>query len=491
MPTILDRAIEYLSPEWGAKRLAHREVIRFGYRAATQTRISGRGRPLARSADGQLERGWDRRKMVDRSRQLERDSALAAGCFDRYTENTVGPNGIRPRSTAPNKDFGKRALDKFLLWAGDRQLVDVRAMANLWELQPLLFRSKARDGDVGAIKLSTGHLQGVESHQIASPSGSTISSRMVDGIELDSRGAPLRYYVVGAEQDRGIGGGRRRPSASVPAGDMIFDARRLRLNQTRGTPILSGSAHVFDQVDGYLEAVITAARMAACFGLVLHSKQKRRGLPTETDIDGNAVQKMRVEPAKILQVGEGDKVTQINPSQPGSQFDQITATFGRLVGIPFGMPLEVAFLDFSRTNYSSARAALLQAYRAWKAAHAQFCAGTLKPIWDWKITSWIEAGELEAPAGLTLEQLLQHEWDQPSWAWIDPLKEIEATLLAVDGGLDALQDVACRMGGGDWFKLLERRKVELEAIEAAGIEVGRSKKTRPPGASGGSDDQNT
>ncbi len=49
------------------------------------------------------------------------------------------------------------------------------------------------------------------------------------------------------------------------------------------------------------------------------------------------------------------------------------------------------------------------------------------------------------PAG-KLDKFLVHQWQGRRWQWVDPLKDIEASLAAIRGGLSTPQIVAAQMG---------------------------------------------
>ena len=57
----------------------------------------------------------------------------------------------------------------------------------------------------------------------------------------------------------------------------------------------------------------------------------------------------------------GDKVAPFTPSRPNSGYGQFVENVLRHIGAGLNIPFELLMKDFSKTNYSSARAALLEA----------------------------------------------------------------------------------------------------------------------------------
>jgi lambda family phage portal protein len=477
----LDSAIKVLSPTLALERMGARlsaeQLSGMFNRGARYSRTDGRT-TTGRGASGDVinERGLDRREFVDRARQLERDSVIAETLLSRSTEAVVG-DGYRPQAKTADPKWNEKAEALWKEWAGTTAC-DVRGMSKFPELLGLGFRSCLRDGDVGAVKLAAvpgdrlgGRLRMFESDELADPRG--FAANRVDGVDLDEAGKPVGFWLL---QSLNTGWADRRAIPNhvrVPADYVLFLARRLRLGHTRGLSALATIAWLIDQIDGNVEAITTSARMAACFGLILKRKRGMPGLPTTTGADGIARRKMRVEPGAFIEVDIDEDVTQLDPKQPTQDFPQFIRMLARLVALAFGLPLEVAFLDFSQTTYASSRGALLQAWKTWR-GHQERMKTFCTSIYQWKIVEWIEAGLLPYRA-----DALEHAWLCPGWQWLDPEAEIKAAMAAIDAGLETHSAVAARMGL-DLEELLVQATKDRAALRAAGVPEVRSTLTRDP-----------
>lgn len=474
----LDAAIALFSPRWAAERVAWRraraDLERFGYRSATRSRTDRPASSVRGSATWHLEAAYQRENMMFRARELERDNGLADGLLTRSVENVVGI-GIRPQARTKDKAWNKAAEARFAKWAKE---CDVRGFDSFYALQALTFRSYLRDGDVGTLFLSDGRLQSVEADQIADPPGMTGNARFIDGVETDIAGRPIRYHVV---DERDVMYGKGVPDRrsivkriEIPAEDMLFLSRRKRLNQTRGEPIFAQGAWLFDQIDGNVEAVTIAARIAACFGLVVKRGAPYSGLPTTTGADGKSYRDWAIEPGMVKEIEATDSLEQINPHQPTQNFSEFIALMARLVGIPLGLPYELVFLDFSKTNFSSARASLIQAYKTFRAHQVRLVESWCEPIWKRCVRRWIDGGELpEVP------DWDAHAWTLPGWQWVDPKAEVDSALTAIDAGIKTLHDVITEQGR-DYDEVIATRAQEIKDFEAAKIPLVRSASTRDP-----------
>lgn len=470
-----ENLMTFLSPSWALERQRLRvqsgelENLQInGYRNARYTRVSGRTRPTEGRADFWLEVGYDRRELVDRARQLERDSVIAEALLSRATENVVG-NGYKLRAQSTNPAWNDQVEEMWHEWVMNE--ADIRGLSTLHDLMALSYRSWLRDGDVGVIKHMSGALQFVESDQIANPLGNIPTKKHIDGVELDENGKPVAFLVVTDPDPQWASVRFGQEFTRVPAQDMLYLARRQRHGQTRGLSAFSSISWLLDQIDGHLEAVTVAARMAACVGLIIERQNRQSGLTQVVDSHGNVRRQLTLEPGMIGEIGQGDKIHQIDPKNPAQSFPDYLATLGRLVGLSFGLPLEIAFLDFSRTNYSSARASLLQAHKVWE-IHQGMMARFQSEIYRWWLYRQMTTGKVRAR-----RDAFKHDWIMPGWKWVDPEKELNADLAAVDAGIMSLADLAEKQGK-DLSKLLDARAAEIKLKEQLGIPDVRSRMTR-------------
>ena len=341
----IERAIETVSPRWASERAMWREYHAWaagGYRGAITTRLAGGTPPTQGSPDFHAENDYSRELIADRAQQLCRDNCLARGIVERAADNIVS-RGIRPQARTDDPQWNARAEELFNAWAEGE--ADCRRMSSFWELQRLLTISYLRDGDVGVVMLGDGSLQPIEAQRIAAPLGMERSPNHVDGIDLHPKtGRPLRFHVVERRPDETyLAQYRDMPErTTVSAERMLFIARRQSPSQTRGESCLAQSVELFVHIDRLLEAVVTAARMAACFGVMIEQPMPYGGLPTETSRSGASSQSWKIEPAMVKRIRPGEKVSTLSPAQPTQSLDGFVRLLARVAGTPLGLPTEAA-----------------------------------------------------------------------------------------------------------------------------------------------------
>lgn len=482
---LIDRVIRYFSPGAAVRRSQERAVldsmpaIEAVYRGQLPTRIAtpwntsigfqGANNPLNR---------WRLTKMRDRSRDLERNNAIACGLLDRCVDNVIGPHGIRAVPQTGDSDFDKLVTEKWERWT---EVCDIRGYCSFAEMQRLTLRGHLRDGDAGIAFVKAGgdvKLQGVPGDQIDTQYGQIPDPSVLDGIRFDNKGRPTQFSIIGYDL---MG---QRSQSWVSANDFVFFPRLRYTTQYRGEPAFSQIFNLLDQIDGYLEAIVVASRVAACQSLLVKTTDASKifgGLQTTINSQNQTQPIVNFEPGMVRYLKPGEDVVQIKPEQPHADFVNFLTELLRIAGVTFGMPLELVLLDFSRTNYSSARASLLQAYRSFQTLQQQFIDTVLKRIYRWRISRWVATGELEVPTALRGNPAKgqpptywKHTWIAPGWAWVDPVKEIQAAMLEVDLGITSLTDIAAQHGKilTEIFQrrsneLIEQRKLDIPVIHSS------------------------
>lgn len=424
--------------------------------------------------------------MVRRARQIDENNILGASLLDRAVDNIIGEQMVvEPTTDSPA--FNDKVAG---LWKDYSLNADERMVDSFPELQRKWYRARLRDGDIGIILLRSGRLQSIESDFIQSPNlFDDTNGKIVEGVELSASGRPLGFHIATS--------GQPGNTSRVRGEDFVWNFKNTRLNRTaiRGVSVLAELAPLLDQIDGTIEAVVMAHRMSALFGLIRHSDTPATSFNnlanTTTNADGNEQKSITLEPGMVAYVGQGEVIDQIRPEHPSTNFSEFMSFLIRVAGLKLGLPLELALLDFSRTNYSSARASMEQAYRHFRVEQKMFARTVLSRIYRWRVSKWIKAGELEAR-----DDAWSHIWTGQPWPYLDPQKEAEGSLVAIDGGLTTLTLELLKRGitFDEW---LASAKTEADKIAKAGIIRSRSRKTRelgtepitiPPGANDDDDE---
>jgi lambda family phage portal protein len=293
------------------------------------------------------------------------------------------------------------------------------------------------------------------------------------GVEVDTFGAPRAYFIRTLHP----GDLRATPEQTVkvervPA-ELILHTRVIdRWPQTRGMPWMHAAARKLNDMDGLTEAEITAARAAACYmGFIESPAGDDQGFGTPQE-DGS--QQLELEPAVVERLAAGEKFTYAAPNRPNTQLDPFMRMMLREVAAGTGSSYESLSRDYSQSNYSSSRLALIDDRDLWRTLQQWFIREVRKPIHR----AWLQAAVLSGQIpSINVQEYAAHpekfeavRFKPRGWSWIDPTKEVEAYKEAIAAGFTTVGRVIDLTGdGSDLDDILQERKRELELMKEAGL----------------------
>lgn len=134
-------------------------------------------------------------------------------------------------------------------------------------------------------------------------------------------------------------------------------------------PLFTSIMPLFKMLDHYerseLKASVVNAMIAAFIETPMDSESiaEMFGESVDDYLEKRKDWSVKLEGGSIIPVFPGDKVSAFTPSRPNSSYAAFVENVLRHIGTGLNIPLELLMKDFSKTNYSSARAALIEAWR--------------------------------------------------------------------------------------------------------------------------------
>ncbi len=293
------------------------------------------------------------------------------------------------------------------------------------------------------------------------------------GIEIDSKfHRPVAYYFRTRHpgEIRFAGTGPDEVER-VPADQVIHVAIIDRWPQTRGEPWMHAVARRLNDMDGYAEAEIVRARSQAAYPGVIETPAGATAFG-EKQSDGSVV--MEVEPGVFKRLFPGEKMNFGSPTAPNSAMDGFMRYMLREIAAGVGPSYESLSRDYSQSNYSSTRIALLDDRDLWRFLQAWFIDSFRKRIHK----NWLRQAVLARALSrislddyaLDMRRFENVRYKPRGWTWIDPTKEVEAFIKAVKGGFNTVDDVISKTGDGmDLEEVLDQREKELELMREKGL----------------------
>jgi lambda family phage portal protein len=178
----------------------------------------------------------------------------------------------------------------------------------------------------------------------------------------------------------------------------------------------------------------------------------------------------------IQELDPEEELTFHTPNRPNTSMDPFLRYMLREVAAGCGVSYESLSRDYSQTNYSSSRLALIEDRDRWRVLQQWWIRSFREPLYrEWLMLAVMTRTVPQIPveAYAVDVQRYQHVVFKPRrWSWIDPAKEQQAYAEAVRNGFLTLTDViADTEGGRDFEEYLQIRKRELELLAEADVRV--------------------
>ncbi|MBQ6773819.1 MAG: phage portal protein [Synergistaceae bacterium] len=446
----------------------------------------------------------------ERSRDLYSGGGpLGRGAVDRLVLNSVGPGltlncRINAEYLGLSEDEASQweadTEREFGFWAESKNCSVDRTM-NFYELQSLCFKSVLLNGDAVVLlpmkkvrnspyDLKISLIEGDRLHDpFFRPAGAVIDG----GVELDSEGSPVAYYIANRHPESELTYQKRLEYVRIPAFGGMSGRRNVlhllpfeRIGQHRGVPFLAPVIETLKQLGRYSDAELMAAVIGGIFALFFEhdpadSNDDQLGSDDYASTIGegesesdtlaewrNTVNSMGIKDmyGMIADLPLRTKATSIAPARPNTAFDAFVMSLVRQIGSALGIPAEVLFLNFE-SSYSASRGALLEAWKLFHYWRNWWAVNFCQPIYYEWLCEAVLKGRIHAPKffddPLIAYSYSWSEWNGPSQGQLDPVKEVKAAVLRVENGFSTRQRETAELTGGDW-ELNHRQRVKEEKL---------------------------
>lgn len=468
-----------------------------------------------------------RDRIVSRMRDLARNDGWAAGTITRVLDNAVGAN-YRPifkpdyrmlRLVTGNKAFDATWADEYgkvieahwRSWANDPgRYCDVERKQTVSQMLRLGFRHKLLDGDSLLVlqyrrdRLGPGRgqyattVQVVDPDRLSNPQQNFDMPNVRGGVEIDADGAPIAYHIREAHIGDWWSGAKTMTWQRIPRETswgrpiVIHDFDMERGAQHRGVGILAPIVQRLKMLIKYDESELEAAILNAIFGAYVESPYDAQMVSSALGDTGfgdgeelSAYQTQRSEyyqdkrlnlqnGARIPHLFPNEKIVTLDAARPTSNFDGFESAVLRNIAAATGLSTQQVTQDWSDVNYSSARAAMLEAWKTLTRRRDDFATGTAQPVAAAFVEEIHSIESLPLPSGAPdfLEAKAAYcraRWMGPGRGWVDPVAEKKGAILGLDAGLSTLEMEVAENAGEDWEEVMDQRKREIDACLERGL----------------------
>lgn len=477
--------------------------------------------PMLWSPDAELNMYRDRIK--SRVRDMVRNDGWAAGAVTRILDNVVGAN-LRPiakpdyrflaAATGINgfdhewaKEYARAVDANWRSWADDElgHYCDAARNMTFGQMLRVGFRHKLIDGDAlgvmqwlpdrigyGRARYATA-VQLVDPDRLSNPQLKFDQMTLRGGVEIDPEtGETVAYWIRKAHAGDWFSAAlsvtweriARETEWGRPIVVLDYDGERAATHRG-GAGILAPVLQRLKMLVKHDDVALDAAILNNLFSAYVESPFDPE-LVTEALEDGeklDAYQKSRAAfhsdknillgSSRIPILFPGEKINTVNATRPTSAFKDFESAFLRNFATGVGLSAQQVSNDWSDVNYSSARGALLEAWKTLSRRRADFASGFAAPIRAAWLEESMEIDDLPLPAGAP--DFAQYRWAYararwlgPPLGWIDPVDERVGAVVGMDAGFQTLEDT-CAEQGLDMEEVLEQRAYEIKKFDELGI----------------------
>lgn len=480
--------------------------------------------PALWSPDNEINMYRDR--IVSRVRDLARNDGWASGSITRVLDNAIGANfrpilkpdyrmlalmtGNKAFDATWADEYGKVVEAHWRSWANDPgRYCDVERKQTVSQMLRLAFRHKLLDGDALAVlqyrtdRLGPGRGQYATTVQIVDPDRLSNPQQNFDmpgvrgGVEIDADGAPVAYHIRQAHIGDWFSGPKtmtweriqRETAWGRP--NVVHDYDHERAAQHRGNGILTPVVQRLKMLIKYDQSELEAAILNAIFGAYITSPydpemvQSALGEGFDEDSPLGKYQDGRVEfhndrrislqnGVRMPTLYPGESITTVNAARPTSNFEGFESAALRNIAAATGLSTQQVTQDWSDVNYSSARSAMLEAWKTLTRRRDDFSVGFAQPILTAFIEEIHDTDDLPLPANApdfldARAAYCRARWMGPGRGWVDPVAEKKGAILGLDAGISTLELEVAENVGEDWEEIMDQRKREIDACIERGL----------------------
>ena len=457
-----------------------RQTYRRSYTGANTGRLFADFVTTSTSADAEIKDNI--RILRDRARELARNDSYIARYLNLMVSNVIGKHGVRVSSKGRDDNGSLDVVGNQLIesaWKDWCKLGNCTSNGRLsfLDCQKIFIESLCRDGEVLIRKIEDKsipfgfQLQFLEADHLDENKNDVYKAtgnRIKMGVEVDEHDKPVAYHLykdhpydrVYAAQTKHI---------RVPADEIIHAYLPTRAEQTRGVSLVATAMANVKMLNGYLEAEIVAARVGAS-KMGFFTSPDGDGYVGDGDYEDTFSPTMNAQAGVFEQLPQGMDFKAFDPTHPTSAFDSFTTSVLRSIASGLNISYHSLSNDLTSVNYSSIRQGALED-RSMYQIYQQFVIDHfIDPIFQSWLKAAISSKNIDLPAGKFYKFSNSVNYIPRSFAWIDPLKEMQANVIGLQNGTISYSDISASYGR-DTEELFEQHQKEIELAKQYGIEL--------------------
>lgn len=329
-------------------------------------------------------------------------------------------------------------------------------------------------------------VRAIDPDRLCNPDGRSDTDRLRGGIEFTEDGEPIAYHVrnshpgeLYSSYPKGITW--TRIPRSTPTGRPVFihGFEPEREDQARAITPFAALMQRMRMIGKFADTELASAMVNALFAAFVKSSlpvgEVAAGMtPMSATFADKRMDFYEQNPAmlngvRIPVMPVGDEITINNATRQATSFPAFQASFLQSISAALGVSYEQLSMDWSKVNYSSARAALNEVWRHVFTMFSAFSEQVAEPIRFAVIEEAFDRGYIVAPKGApdfwdNPGAYLRGRWIGPGRGYVDPVKEAQGSGLRM-GNMTSTLEAECAEQGRDLEETLDQIAREEEMLK--------------------------
>ena len=411
------------------------------------------------------------RKIRDRCREQARNNDYAKRYLQLLVTNVVGQNGIRVQSKARNDDgeldfVGNQIIEReWKKWCKHGNCT-IDGKMSFIDAQKLFIETLARDGEVIVRHITSNNpldpyrFQFLDADYLDEEENEVLNNNqeIIMGVKLNQFGKPVAYFLFKEHPHNTTHGKYDRNHIEVNAKDIIHAFQQERPEQTRGLPFMATALSRMKMLDGYEEAELVAARVAASkMGFFTSPAGEQY---SGDDLENDYTPIMNAEAGSFEQLPEGMNFQTFDPQHPTSGFDGFHKSVLRGIASGLGVSYVSLANNLEGVNYSSIRQGTLEERDNYRILQRFMIDHFIEPVFNkWLLQTMSFKEGFNLPSSRYDKFADSAAYIPRSWGWVDPVKEVKANIDGLAAGVVTMSDIQANYGR-DVEELFEQHQRE-------------------------------
>ena len=327
----------------------------------------------------------------------------------------------------------------------------------------MLLKSKLTDGEILINCVWTKDkkfpikFQLIEVDQLDTSKNKNGNNTVFSGVEVDSFGKPIAYHIKTSINSF--------KSERFDAKNIIHFYDSERATQYRGITDYAQTINNLKDFAAYNDSEIVKNRVLASFATFIKSTNVGGSLFADKktgEAQGSADPIKEITTGMVKYLRQGEEVQAIQSNQLGNSYNDFMINTTRIIAAGRDISYELAVRDYSKVNFSSARAGLIQDNKRFDDEQMMIVEDALTPIFSMFLDAVFLSGALQLPNDYLTnkEKYVKATWIMPTREWVNPLQDIKALKEEIALGINSRTKAAGGKG----------RSFEDIAVEIVGEE---------------------